>query len=442
MSGRSWRPISTRSARPALVTRPTRATFPVRSALRATVVPCTTRSPGRTPPSSASPARIARTGSAGVEATFATRSARPSTATRSVKVPPVSIPIVRPKRDLLPPKRLSAEQDSTGSRRSLCPAKPDATSHLREAVGPARSRSNDRPPPLGLRRAASPGRPRGGRGSGLERRAAGRNTTGPCDERATPLYPRRLGQRARRLPPGRDPLRPRARVPRRWRRHPQAGQREHRRHEPGARPRSALGDHGLCPGLRQGLRPRDAVPALVPRRALLGLAPGLRRRGGLRAHLAGLPGLSGGQGGRDPVRGRAGGRSGRVPERGRRLARRAVHDALRRARLDADGALVPVPRGLAPPGRGARPRGDLGPGAALRSGIHPSPCQHWTHAGRHRTQGRQETGGLMAERPFQRVVVIGDGGWGTTLALLLNRRGVEVTLWSAFPEHVEELRRD
>jgi glycerol-3-phosphate dehydrogenase (NAD(P)+) len=48
----------------------------------------------------------------------------------------------------------------------------------------------------------------------------------------------------------------------------------------------------------------------------------------------------------------------------------------------------------------------------------------------------------MAERPFQRVVVIGDGGWGTTLALLLHKRGIEVTLWSAFPEHVEELKRD
>jgi glycerol-3-phosphate dehydrogenase (NAD(P)+) len=48
----------------------------------------------------------------------------------------------------------------------------------------------------------------------------------------------------------------------------------------------------------------------------------------------------------------------------------------------------------------------------------------------------------MSERAFRRVVVIGDGGWGTTLALLLHRRGVETTLWSAFPEHVDELRRD
>jgi glycerol-3-phosphate dehydrogenase (NAD(P)+) len=44
----------------------------------------------------------------------------------------------------------------------------------------------------------------------------------------------------------------------------------------------------------------------------------------------------------------------------------------------------------------------------------------------------------MAET-FQRVVVIGDGGWGTTLAMLLHKRGIRVALWSAFQEHVEEL---
>jgi glycerol-3-phosphate dehydrogenase (NAD(P)+) len=40
-----------------------------------------------------------------------------------------------------------------------------------------------------------------------------------------------------------------------------------------------------------------------------------------------------------------------------------------------------------------------------------------------------------------RVVVLGDGGWGTTLAIALARNGVETTLWSAFPEQTEELRR-
>ncbi|HJO25698.1 MAG: glycerol-3-phosphate dehydrogenase [Planctomycetes bacterium] len=37
------------------------------------------------------------------------------------------------------------------------------------------------------------------------------------------------------------------------------------------------------------------------------------------------------------------------------------------------------------------------------------------------------------------VLVIGDGSWGTTLALVLARRGVPTTLWSAFPEQAEEL---
>ena len=39
-----------------------------------------------------------------------------------------------------------------------------------------------------------------------------------------------------------------------------------------------------------------------------------------------------------------------------------------------------------------------------------------------------------------RALVIGDGGWGTTLALLLHRNGIKTVLWSAFPEHVEEMR--
>ncbi|MEZ5973679.1 MAG: NAD(P)H-dependent glycerol-3-phosphate dehydrogenase [Planctomycetota bacterium] len=34
----------------------------------------------------------------------------------------------------------------------------------------------------------------------------------------------------------------------------------------------------------------------------------------------------------------------------------------------------------------------------------------------------------------KRVAVLGDGSWGTTLALVLARNGVEVVLWSAFPE--------
>ncbi len=43
------------------------------------------------------------------------------------------------------------------------------------------------------------------------------------------------------------------------------------------------------------------------------------------------------------------------------------------------------------------------------------------------------------KRP-RNIAVIGDGGWGTTLALLLNKKGVSVKLWGAFPEYVEQMR--
>ena len=47
----------------------------------------------------------------------------------------------------------------------------------------------------------------------------------------------------------------------------------------------------------------------------------------------------------------------------------------------------------------------------------------------------------MAER-FESVLVIGDGSWGTALALLLATEGVRTRLWSAFPEQTESLKRD
>ena len=49
---------------------------------------------------------------------------------------------------------------------------------------------------------------------------------------------------------------------------------------------------------------------------------------------------------------------------------------------------------------------------------------------------------IGSEYEFRKAVVIGDGGWGTTLALLLCRNGIETTLWSAFPDQAEEVRRD
>ncbi len=39
------------------------------------------------------------------------------------------------------------------------------------------------------------------------------------------------------------------------------------------------------------------------------------------------------------------------------------------------------------------------------------------------------------------ITVIGDGGWGTALALLLLGKGHRVRLWGAFPDYVETMRR-
>ncbi|KAB2638216.1 MAG: glycerol-3-phosphate dehydrogenase, partial [Verrucomicrobia bacterium] len=39
-----------------------------------------------------------------------------------------------------------------------------------------------------------------------------------------------------------------------------------------------------------------------------------------------------------------------------------------------------------------------------------------------------------------KVSVIGAGGWGTALALLMAKRGQEVTIWGHDPVHVEAMR--
>jgi len=41
---------------------------------------------------------------------------------------------------------------------------------------------------------------------------------------------------------------------------------------------------------------------------------------------------------------------------------------------------------------------------------------------------------------IENICVIGDGGWGTTLAVLLAGKGFNVTVWGAFPEYVEILK--
>ena len=40
-----------------------------------------------------------------------------------------------------------------------------------------------------------------------------------------------------------------------------------------------------------------------------------------------------------------------------------------------------------------------------------------------------------------KITVVGDGGWGTANAMLLAGYGHDVTLWGAFPEYIEEMKR-
>lgn len=44
----------------------------------------------------------------------------------------------------------------------------------------------------------------------------------------------------------------------------------------------------------------------------------------------------------------------------------------------------------------------------------------------------------MSTTPY--ISIIGDGGWGTTLAVVLANKGFDVTLWGAFPDYVEEMK--
>ncbi len=41
---------------------------------------------------------------------------------------------------------------------------------------------------------------------------------------------------------------------------------------------------------------------------------------------------------------------------------------------------------------------------------------------------------------MKNISIIGDGGWGTTLAILLSGKGHNVTLWGAFPEYAETIK--
>lgn len=42
-------------------------------------------------------------------------------------------------------------------------------------------------------------------------------------------------------------------------------------------------------------------------------------------------------------------------------------------------------------------------------------------------------------QPGMKVAVVGDGAWGTALALLLNSKGYDVRVWGAFPEYTRDL---
>ena len=39
------------------------------------------------------------------------------------------------------------------------------------------------------------------------------------------------------------------------------------------------------------------------------------------------------------------------------------------------------------------------------------------------------------------IAVLGDGGWGTTLAILLSQKGFKVTLWGVFPDYIYQLNK-
>lgn len=44
------------------------------------------------------------------------------------------------------------------------------------------------------------------------------------------------------------------------------------------------------------------------------------------------------------------------------------------------------------------------------------------------------------KKTIRQVAVIGDGGWGTTLGVLLARKGIKVTIWGPFADYLKQMR--
>lgn len=40
---------------------------------------------------------------------------------------------------------------------------------------------------------------------------------------------------------------------------------------------------------------------------------------------------------------------------------------------------------------------------------------------------------------MKRTAIIGDGGWGTALALVLNHNGHNVTVWGPFADYIDDI---
>lgn len=41
-----------------------------------------------------------------------------------------------------------------------------------------------------------------------------------------------------------------------------------------------------------------------------------------------------------------------------------------------------------------------------------------------------------------KIAIMGSGGWGTALAIMTDKWGHDVSLWSAFDDEVERLKKD